>query len=86
MDSERCCSHREPTAVTNMLITIRYGQTVYKCQITGYLWILIIGPSIPNARKVSKTESVRSKDLRTGRLYPQEIFLVFIGRPEGLCQ
>jgi len=41
----------EQTTVTNILITIRYGQTVCKCQITGYLRILVIGPCIPKARK-----------------------------------
>jgi len=29
---------------------------------------------------------VRLSALRTGRLYPQEIFLVLIVRPEGLCR
>ena len=51
MDNERCCSHKVSTAITNRLLTIRYGQTVYNCQNTDYLWILVIGPCIPNARK-----------------------------------
>jgi hypothetical protein len=154
MANERCCSQKVPTSVTNILITTRYGQTVYKCQITGYLWILVIGSCIANARKrpenricssphvervawywvgplmkpsvhhstalmegqieptqvksdptaglerpwgFQEIEVPRFQDnrhmkvvrfwaLRTGRLYPQKIFLVLMVRPERLCQ